>query len=370
MNFWRQLCVLAGFVIAALLVTTPLAAQEASSAHYLRSQPSRDGTGKFYMGREMGQSGKIVHHHTPWWQFHLYSLKSLPLAVLFFSGILIVGGWLGRNSMEYYSADNGDQNGVLQQRMSTGRHLHVSVPTADGRILTAGGAFDENQHNTLSSTELFDPRTGHVDTGTGMIERRADAAAAVIDDSIYVCGGYNFGSTALSSCEQFVSNRWTTITSMTQEREGFAMVAVDGKLFAIGGVNDEMSVLSSVERFDPKNGQWQFISQMAKGRFAHGAAVLNGWIYVCGGWGGSDDGDHADCERYDRQSNRWGSIAPMIKRRDGFNLVTMDGRLYALGGYESDEQTSVESYDPSKNQWTLLKEKLIQPRREATAVVL
>ncbi len=65
-NSWRLLCVLAGLVIAALLATAPLAAQEASSAHYLRSQPSRDGTGKFYMGREIAQV--MGHRGASWLQ--------------------------------------------------------------------------------------------------------------------------------------------------------------------------------------------------------------------------------------------------------------------------------------------------------------
>ena len=46
--------------------TAPLAAQEASSAHYLLSQPSRDGTGKFYMGREIAQV--MGHRGASWLQ--------------------------------------------------------------------------------------------------------------------------------------------------------------------------------------------------------------------------------------------------------------------------------------------------------------
>ena len=66
MNSSRQLCVLAALVIAAFLANTPLAAQEAGSAHYLRSQPSRDGTGKFYMGREIAQV--MGHRGASWLQ--------------------------------------------------------------------------------------------------------------------------------------------------------------------------------------------------------------------------------------------------------------------------------------------------------------
>ncbi len=61
----------------------------------------------------------------------------------------------------------------------------------------------------------------------------------------------------------------------------------------------------------------------------------------------------------------------MNEKRHGFNLVAMSGQLYALGGDDGDDEgTSVERYDPSRNEWNLLEEKLIQPRRYASAVVL
>ncbi len=284
--------------------------------------------------------------------------------MLFFSEILVIGGYKGRASMEYYSASDPEQNSLVEQRMSTGRSGHVSVVMSDGRILTAGGN-DENREE-LSSTELFDARTGRVQTATDMTERRYLAAAAVIDDAVYVCGGWNRGSKWLSSCERFVSNEWIAISSMKEERGALAMVAIDGKLFAIGGGNG--SRLSSVERFDPKSGQWQFVSRMRKGRFWHGAAVLNGQIYVCGGFGSG--GRLRDCECYEPERNRWETVAAMNRRRRSFNLVAMNGRLYAVGGRGSGAETSVESYDPNRNEWTLLNEPLIEPRKHASAVVL
>ncbi len=80
--------------------------------------------------------------------------------------------------------------------MMSKRFRHVSALMADGRILTAGG-FDDWTSKAMSSTELFDPRTGQVDAGRNMTERRGSAAAAVLTDSVYVCGGY-----LTNSCER------------------------------------------------------------------------------------------------------------------------------------------------------------------------
>ncbi len=286
--------------------------------------------------------------------------------MLFLSEILVVGGFRknSSNSMEFYCPDYFDHCRRVEQTVITGRSGHVSALMSDGRVLTAGGV-DENWGQS-SSTELFDPRTGRVQAGTDMHKRRYRAAAAAIDDAIYVCGGHS-GKIHLSSCERFVANKWTEISSMKVKRYAFAMVAVDGKLFAIGGFNRRGRWLSVVERFDPKNGQWQFVSPMRKQRFFHSAAVLNGQIYVCGG---SYDRILRDCERYDPGRDQWEVVAAMNKPRKAFSLVALNGRLYAVGAFGNDAERSVESYDLNRDEWTLLEEKLIQPRRWATAVVL
>ncbi len=75
-----------------------------------------------------------------------------------------------------------------------------------------------------------------------------------------------------------------------------------------------------------------------------------------------------DCERYEPGTSQWEAVASMNETRVAFSLVAMDGRLYALGGAEY--KTSVESYDVNKNEWTILKEPLKEPRGYASAVVL
>ena len=51
-----------------------------------------------------------------------------------------------------------------------------------------------------------------------------------------------------------------------------------------------MSVVSNltVERFDPRVGTWEHIAPMSNPKFAAGAAVLDGKIYVSGGSNESD----------------------------------------------------------------------------------
>ncbi len=280
-------------------------------------------------------------------------------------GILISGGEEANGSMEYYFPNSRHLNRLVEQTMITARWDHVSVLMADGRILIAGG-MDRNSE-ILSSCELFDPSSGQVEAGPEMAERRVWAAAAAIADSVYVCGGFS-GVKMLNSCENFQSNRWTAVTSMAQERTA-TMVALHGKLFVIGGRGARRPI-KSVERFDSIRNRWDFVSPMPKGRMGHEVAVLNGWIYVCGGKRTGRRDVLRDCERYNPQTDRWQAAAAMQKSRDGFCLVEMDGRLYAVGGWTREERTSVESYDAGRNEWILLEQPLVHARSSASALVL
>lgn len=55
------------------------------------------------------------------------------------------------------------------------------------------------------------------------------------------------------------------------------------KVSVIGG-SDGSSTLSSVERYSPDEGQWEHVTAMQSQRCYSAAAVLNGKIYVCGGF--------------------------------------------------------------------------------------
>ncbi len=273
----------------------------------------------------------------------------------------MLGGVEVKNSIEYYFPDSPWNNRLSEQTMITGREGHVSVVMADGRVLTAGG---NNGTGLLPSMELFDLRSGQVTAGRDMTTARYDAAAALIDDSVYVCGGYDRTSW-LSSCEKSRLGRWTGIAAMNQMRPGLAMVTVDQKLFAFGGYNGRRYFLSSVERYDRESNRWEMVSPMPTNRSNPGAAVFNGWIYVCGGWNGTNA--LSVCESYDQTRDQWQTVAPMMETRSDLSLVVLNERLYALGG---GGWKSVEVYDVNKNEWTLLPQKLIEGRWSASAVAV
>ncbi len=67
--------------------------------------------------------------------------------------------------------------------------------------------------------------------------------------------------------------------------------------------------LSSVERYDPLASAWEPVAAMGAARSAHGAAVLDGKLYVAGG--NADNDSSKSVERYDPATNTWEVVAAM-----------------------------------------------------------
>ncbi len=270
-------------------------------------------------------------------------------------------------SMEYYCPVNPQLNRPSDQRLKAERHGCASVLMPDGRVLIAGGQ-DE------ASTEFFDPKAKTFQPGKDMSEKRWYAAAAVLNDLAYICGGSaSLLHQALSSCEHLDGTRWTGIRSMNRARGGLAMVALNGCLYAIGGYwwVDGWQPLSSVEHYQPENNSWEFVADMRMARRGLAASVLDRTIYVCGGRGPIDHYfDLANCECYNATTDQWETVAPMKNARSFFPLVTVDSRLCALGGNDDDDLTTVEMYDQENDKWSKLPKPLLTKRGTSTAVVL
>lgn len=84
-----------------------------------------------------------------------------------------------------------------------------------------------------------------------------------------------------------------------------------------------------------------------------GLSGLNGKLYAAGGYDSAQF--LSSVERYDPIKNEWEYVASMNVKRSRMALVTCNTKLYAIGGYDGTMNlSSVEMYDPDKNQWTLV----------------
>lgn len=87
-------------------------------------------------------------------------------------------------------------------------------------------------------------------------------------------------------------------------------------------------------------------------------ATLNGKIYFINVYS-EDDGDsflYTDVKVYDPVTDTWSSAANTNVARISSHAAVLNGKIYLFGGYdiEGNDCNSIEEYDPATNQWTLV----------------
>ena len=96
----------------------------------------------------------------------------------------------------------------------------------------------------------------------------------------------------LIQIESFAGEEWQWITQLPTKRWEFSTAVVDDKVYLIGGSLFENNAgpfgLSTVEVYDTQTNTWQRGADMPTPRTNAKAAVVNGTIYVFGGYNSKD----------------------------------------------------------------------------------
>ena len=100
-----------------------------------------------------------------------------------------------------------------------------------------------------------------------------------------------------------------------------------------GAILEDGDGIELVQKFDNKTGNWTEVAGMLIPRSGSAACVLNGYIYVVGGWHASTENTNK-VERYDVTRNLWEFVACMTERRYRPGVATLGGKMYVLGGEE------------------------------------
>jgi len=183
-----------------------------------------------------------------------------------------------------------------------------------------------------------------------------NVGAAMLGGLIYVVGGYDdaLSDPYLDVVEAYdpAADSWSSLAPLPQPICGASVVAANGRLYVFGG-STQGGDLDTTYAYDPSTDTWTQLEPMSGGARSYAAAaLLDGRIYVAGGWPGL-----TLVECYDPAEDSWSEVAPMLTGRQSPGLVAYDGYLYALGGgQEWDGLTSAERYDPDGDRWQVLPE--------------
>ncbi len=166
--------------------------------------------------------------------------------------------------------------------------------------------------------------------------------------------------------------RWKTLTPLPLPRAGFALVAYayEGRqyLYAMGGETND-GVSSDVIRFDLQTNTWVRLSSKPTAVTDVQSIVVGDRLYVPGGRLAS--GAISDrMEAYEPRRDRWITLAPLPGPRSGYALAVVEGKIYLFGGWDGRSyRADVWQYNPDSDTWTE-RRSLSEPRAFAAAVTV
>ncbi|KAG0712145.1 Kelch-like protein 10 [Chionoecetes opilio] len=206
---------------------------------------------------------------------------------------------------------------------------------------------------------------------------------SVVGNQLYVVGGC-FNQALQENIHPFGfrynphHNKWTTMAPMHRERCRFSLTLMGGLLYAVGGATEDVTPAtedeSPCEAYSPAQDVWRAVAGVPGARAQHGAASVEGVLYVAGGLEG--ERVLASCYAYTPAQDAWQPRAPMLTPRADHACVSHGGRLYVCGGwYEEDGGNgrvladTVECYDPRGDAWSVVT-RVPTPRYHAGILVV
>jgi N-acetylneuraminic acid mutarotase len=186
---------------------------------------------------------------------------------------------------------------------------------------------------------------------------REDVGIGVVNDKIYVIGGWRQDSNSLNTVEMYdpESNTWTKKADLPEKKEELGVAVVNGKIYAIGG-----DVSDSVFEYDPITNIWANKTKMPTSRDRLGVIAVNNKIYAIGGY---TNGSLNIVEEYDPTTDKWAKRPNTLIPRADFGIAESNGKIYLFGGESNNEIiNSVEIIDVSNMAWSTNKENMVTAR--------
>ena len=182
---------------------------------------------------------------------------------------------------------------------------------------------------------------------TQLPTKRWEFSTAVVDDNIYLIGGSLFenraGPFGLSTVEVYdtQTNTWRRGADMPTPRTNAKAAVVNGTIYVFGGYHSKDKFLQNwkmadlVEAYDPRTDTWTQKKEMPISRFYFGLGVVAGKVYLIGGTTGLGEGQEQRMDRvdiYDPATDTWAKGPKMPTRRNPGGVAVVGTRIYVIGG--------------------------------------
>ncbi|KAB5518418.1 hypothetical protein PHYPO_G00165640 [Pangasianodon hypophthalmus] len=245
---------------------------------------------------------------------------------------------------------------ILGEMPEQARFRH-GISILNRKLYVAGGCYYYSKADTMKSAYRYDPLNNSWERLSDMQEHRSNFTMVVRGDSLYAIGGDRDISSNLDSVEKYSveTDTWSFTHSLDQPLSGHAAVVWGGEIFISGGFNLKYQCLVSTFLYHPEQGT-TYLADMAHDRAQHCMESLARRFYVAGGVCNLREfyTDELSCESYDPISDTWTAFTPLPLCHVGAASAVLEGKLYVLGGYSQEDYSEarlVHRYDPGTQRW-------------------
>ena len=187
------------------------------------------------------------------------------------------------------------------------------------------------------------------------------ASAAVLCQKIHICGG----TTVDHFCFDPSVGLWEPRAPLHTARRWACAVVIQEKLYVCGGF-DGANALASVEIYDPATDTWSFGPPLLQPRTAACAAALGLKLYICGG---NTLATATTVEIFDYQTNTWSLGPPLTVPRGEACMAVHADHIYVCGGRGIDSDAALNSVERLEGGTVWQPYGVLEsPRRQASAV--
>ncbi len=168
------------------------------------------------------------------------------------------------------------------------------------RIYATGHIYNKKYYligglsSTMANTSLANPFILIFDIGDSPDTNAPDSinqneyityhhTSVLLDTTIYMFGGVNFGVSGRINALNVMTNRLRPAGRMLGVRAGAVSVVYEKSIYIIGGYSESPQPINDVEIFRPNKNSSEKVSQLNYGRKEPMAAVYKNTIYVFGG---------------------------------------------------------------------------------------
>ena len=193
-----------------------------------------------------------------------------------------------------------------------------------------------------------------------------EPGTVVLDDKLYVFGGYTFGVVSSKRAEFFdpKDGSWTTIQELPSAITHMNTILDGRNVWFAGGFKDGYPghAIAEVWQYDVDLDRYSAAHLLPEPRAGGGLAIVRGKMHFFGGLMAdrdTDSSDHwvLDLDQWATGSAQWTDAAPFPLPRNQFSTVVLNNKIYAIGGQfhhdsEQLDQSRVDIYDPITDSWS------------------